>query len=194
MKMQLTRKLYSPVEAYWITYNLFRSVPDLRKARKNGEMDRQFMERIMLAVTEVNGCAICSYAHTKMALETGMSNEEIQNMLAGMLTDVPADELEAILFAQHYADSRAKPSKEAWARLVEVYGETKAGGILGAIRIIMWGNAYGIPWSSFSGRFKGKPDERSTLPYELTMFITVVFYLPIAGFHALLLGLFKKEK
>jgi AhpD family alkylhydroperoxidase len=37
----------------------------------------------MLAVTEVNGCEMCSYAHTKMALEAGLSNDEIQQMLAG---------------------------------------------------------------------------------------------------------------
>lgn len=194
MDVQSIRKLYSPLEAYRITYHLFRSVPYVRKARKSGAISRQFMERIMLAVTEVNGCAICSYAHTKLALETGMSIEEIQNMLAGMFDDIPRDELPAVLFAQHYADSRGNPSEEAWARLIEVYGEEKSEGILGAIRIIMWGNAYGIPWSSFSGRFKGKADPRSNLLYELIMFTTVVFYLPLAWIHSMLAGLFKAGK
>ncbi|MFC0273464.1 carboxymuconolactone decarboxylase family protein [Metabacillus herbersteinensis] len=32
----------------------------------------------MLAVTEVNGCEFCSYSHTKIALEQGMSQEEIK--------------------------------------------------------------------------------------------------------------------
>ena len=35
-----------------------------------------------------------------------MSNEEIQNMLSGVMEDVPSDELEAVIFAQHYADTR----------------------------------------------------------------------------------------
>ncbi|WP_256205872.1 carboxymuconolactone decarboxylase family protein [Carnobacterium iners] len=39
------------------------------------------MERIMLAVTQVNGCSVCSYTHTKMALEVGMKSEKIKNIL-----------------------------------------------------------------------------------------------------------------
>ena len=42
--------------------------------RKTGAVDPLFIERLQLAVTEVNGCAVCSYAHTAMALRLGMSN------------------------------------------------------------------------------------------------------------------------
>nr|WP_237713710.1 carboxymuconolactone decarboxylase family protein [Rhodococcus sp. P14] len=63
----------------------------------------------MLAVTEVNGCGACSYAHTKIALGAGMSSAEIRNILAGVLDDVPDSEVAAVLFAQHYADTRATP-------------------------------------------------------------------------------------
>ncbi len=83
----------------------------------------------MLAVTEVNGCALCSYYHTRVSLENGMSAEEIKRMLGGEFADAPEAELSAILFAQHYADTRGKPSKEAWARILDVYGETGAYGV-----------------------------------------------------------------
>jgi AhpD family alkylhydroperoxidase len=107
-------------------------------------MKTPFLERNMLAVTEVNGCALCSYYHTKVALENGMSAEEIKGMLGGDLADAPEAELPAILFAQHYADTRGKPSKEAWERVCAAYGETGAYGVLAAIRMIMMGNALGI--------------------------------------------------
>lgn len=50
----------------------------------------------MLEVTEVNGCEVCSYAHTKIALEKGLSNKEIQMLLSGNVERVSADEAVAI--------------------------------------------------------------------------------------------------
>lgn len=161
------------------------------KARRKKVFGHECIERIMLAVTEVNGCDICSYAHTKMALQAGMSNEEIQNMLSGGKSDVPSDELQAIMFAQHYADSRGKPAREAWDRIVETYGLNKSYGILGAIRMIMMGNAYGIPWSSFVNRLRGNPDKRSTLLYESSVLILGSFLIPVAIVHAFIASLLR---
>lgn len=187
--MSFGRKLYSMKEIYTILYNGMRTAPYLSKAKKKGELDTEFIERIMLAVTEVNGCGVCSYAHTKMALEAGMSDKEIQNMLAGVLTDVPEDQIQSMIFAQHYADHRGKPSGEAWARIVEIYGVSKSKAILGAIRIIMMGNALGIPWSAFVGRFKGEPDERSTFLYEVGGIVLGTLFIPFALINAIIASL-----
>jgi hypothetical protein len=126
-----------------------------------------------------------------MALEAGISSEEIQNMLAGVIEDTPPDEVTAVIFAQHYADTRGKPSKDSWERIVEIYGISKARGILGAIRIIMLANTYGIPWSSFINRFRGKADQRSNLLYEISMLITSLIFVPIVLIHVLLAVLLK---
>lgn len=172
------KKLYSLPETYHIIVNAFCSIPFLKRARRSGDMTMPFMERIMLAVTEVNGCALCSYYHTRVALESGLRAEEIKGMLGGDLADAPETELPALLFAQHYADTRGKPSKEAWERVYAVYGETGAYGVLAAIRMIMMGNAFGIAWGSFVNRFRGKADPRSNLTYEiLQMFCTVPLVL-----------------
>jgi AhpD family alkylhydroperoxidase len=186
MKKGAGRKLYSLREAYGITLQALRTMPELKRAKKQGELDQPFIERIMLAVTEVNGCALCSYAHAKMALEAGLSDTEIRKMLSGSSDDVPDDELQAILFAQSYADARGTPSEKAWERVVETYGLPKAMGILGAVRVIMMGNVYGIPWSAFLGRLKGKPDERSSLAYELGMITGSILFLPVVLPHTLL--------
>jgi AhpD family alkylhydroperoxidase len=191
MKIDHGRKLYTIAEVYRILYQGIRTMKYMRKAKRNNDLQSDFIERIMLAVTEVNGCAVCSYAHAKMALEAGMSNEEIQGMLSGVTTDIPAEELPAILFAQHYAESRGEPSGESWDRVVEVYGSLKAYEILSAVRIIMIGNAYGIPWSSFFGRFKKKPDERSSLFYEISVMILGTVMMPVALMHTLAAGLFR---
>lgn len=113
-------------------------------------------------------------------------------MLAGISDDVPEEEISAVMFAQHYADSREYPSKESWDRIVEIYSLPKAKGIIASIRIIMFGNASGIPWSSFFNRFKGKPDNRSNILYEISIIICTILFIPIALVHSLLAKLFKR--
>ena len=185
------KKLFSPIDLFRIMTLAFRSIPLLRRAKAAGKMNHAFLERIMLAVTEVNGCAACSYYHTKVALESGFSAEEIRNMLSGTFSNVPEEELEGVLFAQHYADQRGKPGRESWQCIVEHYGEIGAYGILAVTRMIMMGNATGIPAGSFILRFRGKADPRSNVFYELMMMLVMIVFLPLAGLAALLLNLFK---
>jgi AhpD family alkylhydroperoxidase len=178
------RPLYSIRECYWIIYNGFRSFGRLKKIKDSQNMSHQFMERIMLAVTEVNGCELCLYAHTKKALESGMSAEEIQKMLAGVIDDVPNKEVYGIIFGQHYADTRAKPSLKAWNQINDGYGQELALGVLAVTRVIMLGNALGIPWGSLRKRVKGKADSRSSLGYELAILLSAVIMIPVGGIHA----------
>jgi AhpD family alkylhydroperoxidase len=89
------KKLFTLIELYRIMTLAFRSIPQLKKAKSAGKMDKAFLERIMLAVTEVNGCAMCSYYHTNVALEVGFSVEEIRAMLDGSFADVPQGQFTA---------------------------------------------------------------------------------------------------
>ena len=190
--MDFGRKLYSVNESYEIFYKGIRTLKYMFRAKKKGKLSNKFTERIMLAVTEVNQCAICSYAHTKRALESGMSNEEIQKILAGIKDDIPDEEVAAVMFAQHYADTRGHPTEKSWQRIIKIYGTSRAMGILGTIRTIMIGNTYGIPWSSFINRLRGRPDSRSSLVYELKMMITMVVFAPVSLVHALISDLSRK--
>ena len=183
------KKLFSVFELYRIMTLAFRSIPLLKKAKAAGKMDKAFLERIMLAVTEVNGCAMCSYYHTKVALEEGFRAEEIRAMLGGDFADVPEEQLSGVLFAQHYADQRGKPARESWDRIVREYNETGAYGILAVTRMIMMGNAIGIPSGSFLLRFRGKADPRSNVLYELMMMLAMVVFIPLAGLTAVILNL-----
>lgn len=184
MKQAYGRKLCSVPEFYQILYQGIRTRKYISRARKSGGMDKKFMERIMLAVTHVNQCPLCSYGHARIALEAGMSDEEIRELLAGGTDRVPEGESAAILFAQHYADSRGHPSALSWKRLVEIYGEADAMGILGAVRMIMFGNAFGIVLSSLKGRIKGRPDPRSSLSYEIGLILSFFPLFPAALIHA----------
>ena len=163
-----------------------RAMRKLIKNNKSKLVDTQFVERLQLAVTEVNGCAACSYQHTQMALQQGMSNEEINSFLSGASDFTKEEEAKAIMFAQHFADSRGYPKKYAYESIVEEYGEKEARVILSAVQMMIAGNMYGIPFSAFLSRLHGKPYKGSSLFYELTMLIVGVLFLPFAIIHALL--------
>lgn len=185
MEQRFFKRFYSLPELYAILVAGLRTAPRLLAGRRAGLVDVKLAERVMLAVTEVNGCEICSYAHARMALETGLATDEIRMLLAGDTASVPADEAIAIAFAQHYADSRGRPDREAWRRLLDAYGEPKALGILGAARVMMIGNAYGIAWSALTNRLRGRRVGKSSLAYEVAMLLAIVPFAPAAAVHAL---------
>ncbi len=143
-------------------------------------LGREFMERLMLAVTEVNGCAACAWGHSKAALEAGIDSQEISELLSGDTSAVPADQAPAIAFAQHYADTTGSPTRIAWNRMIAEYGEPRARDILAVIRIIMSGNAYGIPLSSLTARLRGEPEPGSSVLYEVGMLLSFGPALPVA--------------
>ncbi|MFA0816710.1 MAG: carboxymuconolactone decarboxylase family protein [Anaerofustis sp.] len=191
MHQKFYKKIYTPKELYIALYRGLRTMKFMRKAKNNHELSVEFIERIMLAVTEVNGCEICSYGHTKMALEQGMRAEEIETLLSGNTEQIPKEELTAILFAQHYADTRGWPSEVSWKRVSEEYGLPKALGILGSTRMIMIGNIVGIAFSALRSRLKGHPVEKTGLLYEIGMLLSCLIFLPIAILHGLISDLFR---
>jgi AhpD family alkylhydroperoxidase len=105
-----------------------------------------FRERLMLAVTAVNGCRYCSYFHSKQALKSGVTSEEISNLLSGDVANCPQDEAVAVIYAQHWAESVAHPDPEAVKRLQETYGREKTEAIHLMLRMIRTGNLLGNSW------------------------------------------------
>ena len=180
------KRKFSFLELYQSYLYLPRAIAKLRKNKKEKLISQQFIERMQLAVTEVNGCAACSYAHTTFALREGMSNEEISSFLGGGDEFIQPEEAKAIIFSQHFADSRGYPEKAAYEAIIKEYGEEKASIILSADQMMIAGNMFGIPFSAYQSRKRGKPFKESTLSYELGMLIGGIAILPIAFIHSLL--------
>lgn len=180
------KRKFSFMELYLSYLYVPRAMVKLRKNKKEELISQHFIKRIQLAVTEVNGCAACSYAHTTFALREGMSNEEISSFLSGGVDYIKPEEAKAIIFAQHFADSRGYPEKDAYKAIINEYGQEKARIILSAVQMMIAGNMFGIPFSAYQSRRRGKPFKGSTLGYELGMIIGGVLVLPIALLHALL--------
>jgi AhpD family alkylhydroperoxidase len=152
---------------------------DLLRARKSGNVDKAFTEKIMLAVTEVNGCRYCNYVHTKKAVDAGVSQEDIQVLLSGQFEDLSPDEAHALLFAQHYADSGGKPDSDTYQNLIRYYGAEKARDIMALIKAIMVGNIYGLSVDAVLSRIKGNALPGSRLKDEISIAIGMFPAVPI---------------
>lgn len=192
MEQVFYKKIYSHHDFYNALVLAIRSSKYLKLNSEKKLISPQFKERIMLAVTEVNGCEACSYAHTKFALEEGMSLEEIESILKGDEKTIPQNELIAILFSQHYADEKGKTSLESWQKLISEYGQESAMVILSFIRVMMVGNIYGMAISAISDRFKKKPSGKTSLLYEISIILMFYIYLPVAIINAIFDNVRKK--
>lgn len=109
-------------------------------------IDNPFRERLMLAVTEVNGCRYCQYAHARMALKCGLSQSEIEALSTGALQGSPPEQLPALLYAQHWAETNANPDPQTRQRVLEQYGEEIMQAIELSLRMIRMGNLMGNSW------------------------------------------------
>lgn len=137
--------------------DLFAHLDELHRALTQHRISRAFSEKIMLAVTQVNGCRYCSYAHTRLALQAGISETELYDLLAGEFNHLPEHELIAVLFAQHYAEQADRYDAAAWQRLQDTYGAEAASDMLTHIRVITFANLYGNTFDALLERLRFRP-------------------------------------
>ncbi len=127
----------------------------LRSIMKGRGLEPRFRERMMLAVTRVNECRFCAHAHTKFALREGLTRDEIAALLGGDLGGCPEGEIEAVLYARHWAEANARPDAAARAKLAALYGAGQADNIELALRVIRAGNLTGNTVDAFLHRISG---------------------------------------
>lgn len=172
MKNKFHRKIYTAGLLFNDLGYLLGNAPKIMRISKEQKISKAFMEKIMNVTTAVNGCTYCSWFHAKQALASGISEEEIQNMMdLQFKTDAKEFELMALLYAQHYAETNRNPDAEMTQKLSDYYGDKTANDILLVIRMIFFGNLYGNTWDAVLSRFKGRPAQGSNIVFELMFFL-----------------------
>ena len=145
--MKFNKRTYNnPKEFFSEVLFLIRNHKKLREVSSGMLITPAFRERLMLAVTAVNGCRYCSYFHTGEAMKSGLSQEEISRLLSGDYVACPPKEASAVVYAQHWAESNACPDPIALQKLHEIYGREKANAIHLVLRMIRIGNLSGNFW------------------------------------------------
>lgn len=145
--MKFNKRIYkNPKDIFGDLWFPIRNISRLREMTKEKLISTAFRERLMLAVTAVNDCRYCSSYHTKQALKSGITAEEISALLAGDVANCPRDEAVAIAFAHHWAESDAHPDQKAVKRLEQTYGREKTEAINLILRMIRMANLLGNSW------------------------------------------------
>jgi len=182
-----SKRVYTPRSLLEDLRDILAHFDELRSAARSRRISRAFTEKIMLAVTAVNGCRYCSYGHAKSALASGVSQEEIDLLLRGEVGHVGPQEAPALFFAQHYAESDGHPDPEAVQKLTQTYGQERARDIQAYIRMITLGNLTGNTFDALLSRLRGRPARGSSLGSELATLALLVIGTPF-----LALGMFVK--
>jgi AhpD family alkylhydroperoxidase len=136
----------SPRELFSDLWFPIRNRQRLKEVTDKGLIPPAFRERLMLAVTAVDGCRYCSYFHAKQALKSGLAPEEISQLLSGDVANCPEEEAVAVIYAQHWAESDAHPDPEAVRKLQQAYGAEKTEAIHLMLRMIRLGNLLANSW------------------------------------------------
>lgn len=103
-----------------------------------------FRERLMLVVTEVNGCRYCRSFHAPQAFKAGVPQDELRDLLAGLVPEsTPDEEQMALVYAKHWAENNALPDPDYDQKMIEVYGEECFQAIQIILRMIRMGNLLG---------------------------------------------------
>ena len=153
--------------------------PEQRESMRSGRIDKSFVEEIELIVSRVNGCRTCTYVHSANALQEGLSDKELEELLALDLGHFPAERAMAFAFAQHYAESGGQPNPSAEQRFRDYYGPQMSQDILAHLRFIQFSSVTGATIQALLSRLRGSPVPGSTLLTELVVFfMSALGYLP----------------
>ncbi|HZJ89519.1 MAG TPA: carboxymuconolactone decarboxylase family protein [Bacilli bacterium] len=163
--MQKEPRYFTVKQFNRISFRTAHAIIKLRKERKL--ISKSLQKQIMLAVSEVNSCRVCSYVHTQALLKEGATKEELDALFSDNFRNLDEKEAHALLFAEHYADTLGNYDGETLTELRRYYSAQEVAGIIGTIQIIMFGNANGINLTNFVNRFRLKRNKNSKLGTEL---------------------------
>ncbi|MCI0539860.1 MAG: carboxymuconolactone decarboxylase family protein [Verrucomicrobiales bacterium] len=158
---------------------MLRPSPEQRARMRSGRVGKSFREEIELVVSRVNGCRTCTYVHSANALREGLSDKELEELLALDLGHFPVERAVAFAFAQHYAESGGRPDPAAEQRFRDYYGSQRSQDILAYLRFIQFSSVTGATIQALLSRLRGQPVPGSNLLTELVVFmISAPGYLP----------------
>ncbi len=117
--------------------------PILVKLLLSSEISHAFRERLMLVVTAANRCRYCARFHRRVATTCGLTKEDVDLFLSGVVDHCPETEYVALGYAQNWAENNGVPEPDILSLLLDQYGEQIAMQINVILRLIRIGNLLG---------------------------------------------------
>jgi AhpD family alkylhydroperoxidase len=156
--------------------------------KKRKLLNLQWKERLMLAVTEVNQCTMCSWMHTNIALKAGIKDEEIKKILSGSYDEIPETQLLSILYAQDFANRKEVINPEFKTKLVETYGIPRSRMIQNVISVITMTTSMGIAIGKLKATFTFNHVKGSNILSEILIPLSTMVMFPLYTLVALLIA------
>jgi len=178
MDQHFDKRIFTPDSFFRDTWFLISNVHHIAKAFGNTRIDKAFVEKIMTVITAVNGCVYCAWFHAKQAVASGVSEEEVRSLLNLQFhADASHEEVTALLYAQHYAETDRHPDETMTTTFYEFYGEETATDLFMSMRMIYFGNLFGNTWDAVISRFRGRPVRDGNVAFELIFFLLTVWFM-----------------
>lgn len=140
MKQGRLRIFASFGEFIFLFFKTFGRMTALRNVPRKEKISPRFRTMLMLAVSQVNQCAYCSYLHARRALEEGIAQEEITAIVENVGRRVDRSEAAGVLFAQQMAETKGNPSAVSCKTLERCYGTYQALQIRAFTQSVLFGN------------------------------------------------------
>ena len=160
-------------------------MPELKNASRQGLLDQQFIERLMLAVTQRERLPLLYvWAYQSRFFRLGCRRRILKIWQPGSWTTARKMRYPALLYAQHFAETKSKPDSEMNEHIIRIYGTEIHMAILAYLRMITMGNLLGNTFDAILSRFKGKPAPESSFINEIGVFLSMPFLFAAAFIHS----------
>jgi AhpD family alkylhydroperoxidase len=152
-------------------------VPALWSIWVGGRLPRSMREKVIVAVAQANACRMCEHAHTRMALEAGVTDAELAALEAMDQESLDRRTWLALAYAREraQADFAAVLGSKTRQALDRELGPQTVRDVDDVARVMTVANRVANTLNALSDRVRGRPVPGSRLADEL---VINVFLLP----------------
>ena len=159
---------------------VFTRVPSLFSIWAGGRLPRVLREQVIVAIAQVNACRMCEHAHTRMALEAGVTDAELAALEAMDEEAFDRRTWLAIAYARERAacDFASDTDAQHRAELLDVLGEQTLSDVEDVAHVMTVANRIANTLNALADRRRGQPIPGSRLADEL---LINFLFLPAPG-------------
>ena len=152
-------------------------VPALASIWLSGRLPPATREKVIVAVAQANACRMCEHAHTRMALEVGVTDSELAALEQMDPEGLDRQTWLALAYARERAAADFTPSSNEQTRqaVEETLGRQATRDIEDVARVMTVANRVANTLNALSDRRRGRPNPASRLADEL---VINVLFLP----------------
>jgi len=164
-------RVYTVSELFADLGSVLTRAPALWAIWIGGRMPRALREQIIVAVAQVNACGMCEHAHTRMALEAGVSDAELAALENMDETAFDRRTWLAIAHARERTKAYFAPAVEAATQeaLGQALGAQTRSDVEDVARVMTVANRIANTLNALPDRWRGNPVPESRLFDELVI-------------------------